>query len=276
MTEFHTHQGYQIPKIGLGTWQARGNACTQAVDYALSAGYRHIDTAQIYENEAEVGQGIKQSSTPRSDIFLTTKVWMDKVADGDLQRSVDESLQKLGTDYVDLLLIHWPVEDVPLEQQIKALELVKNAGKAKLIGVSNFTLDWLEQAAGIADNLACNQVEYHPFLSQSMLLDWLKKHQMFLTAYCPLARGDVSGKDALSEIGLKYQKSPAQVALRWLVQQEAVVAIPKSATQSHIKANIDIFDFELSGEEMTAMFTLTQSNKRIINPEWAPAWDKAA
>lgn len=276
MSEFLESQGYKVPKIGLGTWQARGQDCINSVDYALSIGYKHIDTAQIYENEAEVGQGIQQSNVSRGDIFLTTKVWMDKMADGTLQDSVDESLKKLQTDYVDLLLIHWPVRDVPLEEQIRALESVKNAGKARLIGVSNYTLEWLDSAAELADNLACNQVEYHSFLSQSVVLDWLKKHKMFLTAYCPLARGNLCGQEVLSEIGLKYQKSPAQVALRWLIQQEAVVAIPKSVTKLHIKANIDIFDFVLSDEEMQSIFKLTQGHKRIINPEWSPVWDQAA
>ena len=275
MTQTINYQNQTIPTLGLGTWQALDGECADAVEYALSIGYRHIDTAQIYENEAEVGQGMARSSVSRGDIFLTTKIWMDQLAEGDLQASLDESLKKLGTDYVDLLLIHWPVEEVPLAEQLGALESVKQAGKVRLTGVSNYTVQWLENAKAIAPGIVNNQVEYHPFLSQAPVLEWLRKHDMFLTAYCPLARGQIKSDTTLKEIGAAHGKTPGQVALRWLVQQEAVVAIPKSVNKSRIKENVEIFDFALSDDEMQQISALTNQQKRLIAPGWSPDWDAA-
>ena len=267
----------KIPALGFGTWQLRGKECAQSVAAALKHGYRHIDTAQIYENESEVGAGIRNSGVPRGDIFLTTKVWMDKLHDGDLQKSADESLKKLKTDYVDLLLIHWPVEDVPFEEQLRALQDVQKKGKARLIGVSNFTV---AQMKHVTDDLgaviAANQVEYHPFLSQTPVLDFCRKHGMFLTAYSPLARGKVNDASVLQDIAKKHGKTARQVTLRWLIQQGNVAAIPKAGSEKHIKENFAIFDFKLTDDEMKRINALASPDGRLIDPDWAPEWDKAA
>ena len=264
-----------IPALGFGTWKLRDTECSEAVKLALSTGYRHIDTAQIYENEAAVGTGIRESGIPRDQVFLTTKVWMSNLGDDALQKSVEDSLRKLKTDYVDLLLIHWPTDAVPLAEQLRALQAVKDAGKAVMIGVSNFTVAQMREATeNLGSPLANNQVEYHPYLSQKPVLDFIRAHDMFLTAYCPLARGQVSQSATLTEIGKKYNKNPGQVTLRWLLQQDNVAAIPKAASPANIKNNFDIFDFNLTPEEMAEISALARPEGRLVNPDWAPAWDK--
>ena len=266
----------EIPALGFGTWQATDDECVKAVEMALDNGYRHIDTAQIYKNEEAVGQGIKNSPVGREDVFLTTKVWMDQVGDGNLQASVEESLKKLGTDYVDLLLIHWPVEDVDFAETMKALSQVREQGKTRLIGVSNFTVAQMKTVKEeIGANIVNNQVEYHPYLDQTPVLDYIRKHDMFMTAYSPIARGKVLDDKVLQEIAETHNKDVTQIVLHWLVMQDRVCAIPKSATEKHIKNNADIFDFELSADEIVRINALRSDNGRLINPEWAPNWDLA-
>lgn len=260
-----------IPSIGFGTWRLKGNECVEAVKLALDAGYRHIDTAQIYENEADVGTALKRHGIARDQVFVTTKVWMDKVRDGDLQASVVESLKKLQTDYADLILIHWPVKDVPFEETFRALQDVQAKGQAKLIGVSNFTVPQMKKVTEeIGAEIACNQVEYHTGLSQEPVLDYARTQNMVVTAYSPLGRGEALKHPLINEIAAKYRKTPGQVALRWLVQQENVCAIPKSGNAERIKQNIDVFDFELTADEMQNIFALARPDGRLINPEWAP------
>lgn len=267
-------QGISVPKLGLGTWMLRDAECTQAVKDALACGYRHIDTAQIYENEAEVGKGIAESGVARDDIFLTTKIWREEVCAGRLERSLDESLKKLRTDAVDLLLIHWPVNDVPFAETMEALRSVQQKGKTRLIGVSNFTTAQMKTCIEeLGAPLVTNQVEYHPFLSQQPVLDFARAHGMFLTSYSPLGRNKFADDSTLGDIANTHGKSVGQVILRWHVQQAEVVAIPKSGTKAHIEANIAIFDFALSDAEMAAITQLTRQNKRLINPEFAPEWD---
>jgi 2,5-diketo-D-gluconate reductase B len=224
-----TVQNQKIPALGYGTWKLEGKGCVEGVETALEIGYRHIDTAQIYQNEEEVGEAIQNSGIARKDIFLTTKVWMDNVRAGDLQASVNSSLVKLRTDYVDLLLIHWPVKDVTFNEQMQALSDVQNQGLAKLIGVSNFTVAQMKEVADtLGVKIACNQVEYHPFLNQKPVLDFVRSHDMFLTAYSPVARGKVMEDKTIKSLADKYGKTPAQITLRWLVQQEKVAAIPNT------------------------------------------------
>lgn len=266
-------KGARVPALGFGTFEITGSQCTEMVRYALEVGYRHIDTAQVYENEAEVGKALSESGIDRGDIFLTTKVWMDKLAYADVKRSTEQSLQRLNTDYVDLLLIHWPNDAVPMEESLKALAELRAEGKTRHIGVSNFTVALLKEAIEVhGADLLCNQVEYHPFLSQKPVLDYLYAQNMMLTAYSPLARGEVVKDSTLKRIGQNYGKSPAQVALRWLLQQDAVAAIPKAASQEHCRNNFQIFDFSLSDEDMAAIGKLT-GNRRTIDPGWAPEWD---
>lgn len=270
-------QDTKIPALGFGTYKLKGREGELAVLKALEIGYRHIDTAQVYANEAEVGNAITTSGVQRGDIFLTTKVWMDKVADGALQASAEESLKKLGTDYVDLLLIHWPVREVPFSEQLKALQAVKESGQAKFIGVSNFTIPMLKEVVEvIGAPVITNQVEYHPFLTQKPVLDYLTAHKMFLTAYSPLAQGKVRDDETLQKIAAAYSKTPGQVALRWLVQQRGVAAIPKAASEENMRANFDIFDFSLTDDEMKRISALGHTGGRLVNPEFAPAWDQAA
>lgn len=267
----------KIPSLGYGTWQLKGAACEQGVMKALDIGYRHIDTAQIYENEAEVGNALSQSGVKRHDIFLTTKVWMTNLEEKLFMPSVEESLKKLRTDYVDLLLIHWPMTQVSFAEQMKSLRAVHEAGLARMIGVSNFTVAQMREVREeLGAPVVNNQVEYHPFLSQQPVLDYVRAHDMFLTAYSPLARGKVRDDATLRALGTKHGKNPGQIALRWLVQQERVAAIPKAASEENLRANFDIFNFVLDAEDMERVNMLMQGDKRLINPDWAPKWDQAA
>jgi 2,5-diketo-D-gluconate reductase B len=272
-----TIQDIKIPALGYGTWQLRNKDCLKGVSKALDTGYRHIDTAQIYENEAEVGKAIAASGIKRAEIFLTTKVWTTNVKEGALQKSVAASLKKLKTDYVDLLLIHWPVSDAPFSEQMKALTQVQKEGRAKLIGVSNFTVAQMKEVVELLKTpVAANQVEYHPFLSQKPVLEYARKHKMLVTAYSPLARGKVDSSPALAEIGKKHSKTAGQVALRWLLQQEGVSAIPKAASDKHIRENFDIFNFKLDDAEMKRIHAEARPDGRMVSPAWAPNWDMAA
>ncbi len=270
--EFVDVQETRIPALGFGTWMMEGRDCRQGVEHALSLGYRHIDTAQIYKNEAEVGRALEASNVVRDDIFLTTKVWRTNVAADAVGPSIDDSLEKLRTDYVDLLLIHWPVDDVPVEETLEAMIEAKEAGKVRHIGVSNFPPTQMRQALDQAD-IACNQVEYHPFLAQRDLLEISRDHDAMLTAYSPLARGRVVDDTTLTDIGDRHGKSGAQIALRWLIQQDNVGAIPKASSPEHREANIEIFDFELTDDEMARIHDLDRS-QRILDPDFAPDWEQ--
>ena len=277
MQHFKTRKDIQVPKLGLGTWQAKGDECTKAVEHGLQTGYRHIDTAQIYKNEQDVGNGIKSSAVSRDEIFLTTKVWIDQFQHDDVIVSTEESLKKLQTDYVDLLLVHWPNEsDASFEETLRAFEELEKQGKTRLIGISNFTVNQMKQIVEeIGAPVVTNQVEYHPYIPQDPVLTYLRAKNMFLTAYSPIAQGEVMDDEILRDIGLKYGKSAVQVTLRWLIQQKNVVAIPKSSTPEHIERNLQIFDFELDPHDMAEIDRLSGKNKRLISPDFAPKWDTA-
>lgn len=261
-------KGEDVPALGLGTWKLDGKACTEAVERALEIGYRHIDTAQAYENEQEVGLALTQSAVDRDDLFLVTKVWRENLAPDQVRTSTQQSLKNLGVDYVDLLLVHWPVDEVPVGQTLQAMRKLQEEGKVRYIGVSNFPPARLEEALEEAP-LFCNQVEYHPFLSQDELLAILRRHGMLLTAYSPIARGMVAENETLQQIGEAHGKSAVQAALRWLVQQEGVAAIPKAADEDHLQSNFEIFDFELTPEEMDRISGLARG-ERLVIPEFAP------
>lgn len=266
--------GAAIPAIGFGTWQLTGRETRDAVRAALEVGYRHIDTAAIYDNEREVGQAIQESDVPRADVFVTTKVWRDDLAAGTLQRSAEDSLKRLGLDYVDLFLIHWPNQAIALSESIPALCEVSARGLARHIGVSNFTAAMLDEAVALADRpLATNQVEYHPFLDQSKVLAACRKHGLSLTAYCPLARGRVFSSPALKEIARAKGRTVSQVASRWLIQQPGVISIPRTSKPERVRENFQVFDFELTDEEMRSISALAAQNDRVVNLAWAPAWD---
>jgi 2,5-diketo-D-gluconate reductase B len=269
--------GAAVPALGFGTWQLSGDTARRMVEAALAMGYRHVDTAQMYGNEAEVGAALRGSGLPRGELFVTTKVWPDRFRAGDLQRSVEESLGRLGLDQVDLLLLHWPSPTVPLAETMGALNDAAARGWARHVGVSNFTTALLDEAIRLSERpLATNQVEYHPFLRQEAVLEACRRHGMALTAYCPLARGRVFSDPALARIAQRHGRTPGQVALRWLVQQEGVVAIPRSSSPEHARANFTHFDFALDGQEMAEIAALADPQGRIADiAGLAPAWDSA-
>lgn len=270
--EYVEVQGEKVPALGFGTWQLTENPA-EGVKHALELGYRHIDTAQVYGNEEGVGKGIQESDVQREEIFLTTKIWRDNLNREDLKESVEESLEKLKTDYVDLLLIHWPFEEMDLEAVLDEMSELVEEGKARNIGISNFTSDQIREAVEKSDkDLLTDQVEYHPFLDQSEVLETCRENGMMLTAYSPLARGEVIGNETLKEIGEKHGKSEVQIALRWLIQQDNVAAIPKAASPEHREQNLEIFDFELTEEEMERISDLSD-DLRQVDPSFAPEWD---
>ena len=264
-------RGVLIPTLGFGTWPMRGEQCKEAVEHALEIGYRHIDTAQAYENEAEVGLAIRNSGLPRNEIFLTTKVRPTNFARACARASVEESLRKLNTDTIDLVLLHWPNNEVPLQETFESLSLLVDEGSVRHLGVSNFPTNLVEDAREVVD-IFCNQVEYHPYLSQSQLLKQARKYGHLLTAYSPIAKGRVLTDPLLVEIGSRYDKNPVQITLRWLVQQERVAAVPKAGSPEHRLSNISIFDFELSPTEMDAIHNLSRK-ERLVDPTDGPEWD---
>ena len=269
-----TVQGVAIPAIGLGTSGIRRDLTGPMVRHALAVGYRHIDTAQNYGNEAEIAAAIAASSVPRADIWLTTKIARDHFRDGDLQRAAEASARNLGGP-PDLLLLHWPNPKIPLAETMGALNDVKRRGLAGEIGVSNFTVALVEEAVALSEGpLLVNQVEYHPYLDQRPLLSVLGRNGMALTAYCPLAKGRAAREARLAAIGARHGKSSVQVALRWLIQQGSMIAIPRSSREAHVEANLAVFDFELTADEMAEVFALTAKNDRLYDPiGLAPAWD---
>jgi 2,5-diketo-D-gluconate reductase B len=266
-----TVQGAEIPRVGFGTWLIEGAAATESVRDALDIGYRHIDTARAYENEAEVGAGIAESGLDRGDIWLTTKIWLDDFEPARLKAAAEDSLRKLRTDHVDLLLLHWPSEDVPLERTLAALGELKEQGRIRHAGVSNFPAPLLERALAILPLLA-DQVEYHPFLGQDALLDVVRARAMTLTAYSPLAHGKVPGHPVLTEIGEEHGKSAGQVALRWLLDQPNVTTVPKASSHERRLENFEVFDFELTDADRERIAALPKDG-RTANPPWAPDWD---
>ena len=269
-------KGARVPALGLGTWELSGRACFEAVRHALDLGYRHIDTAQMYGNETEVGWAVRGSGFTCDQIFLTTKLAPGNYAAAAVERSTEESLRRLATDHVDLLLIHWPTGEVPLGETLGALAALRQAGKARCIGVSNFNVALLREAVEThGAELLCNQVEYHPYLSQHAVLAAVRQHGLMLTAYSPLARGRVQRDAALTAIGRKYGKSPTQVALRWLLDQDGVAAIPKAASRAHLAANLAVFDFALGAADRAQIDAL-RAGYRVVDPAgWAPDWDPA-
>jgi 2,5-diketo-D-gluconate reductase B len=270
--------GARIPQIGLGTMTLKEDVCVQAVKAALDIGYTHLDTAAFYGNEKEVGEGLRASSVKREGVFITTKVRENNLLPENFNKSLDQSLTNLQLPSVDLLLIHWNNKDIPFSVSIAALCAAKKDGRAKHVGVANFTTRMLDEAWAVTtEPLVCNQIEMHPFINQDKVVAASKKHGMAVVAYCPIARGKVQGSqefgaDALERIATAHGKSAAQVSLRYLVQL-GTVPIPRTATPAHLKANLDIFDFTLSDAEMAELKALNATNMRVVNPPHAPVWD---
>lgn len=266
-----TVDGAKMPALGFGTFKLTGVTCRLAVRAALDVGYRHIDTARMYDNEGDVGAAIRESGVAREEIFLTTKVWFEDLSPEGIEEQLTRSLRDLDTDYVDLALVHWPNDEFPLDATLNALNEHKEEGRTRAIGVSNFTTKLVDEALEHAP-IACNQVEYHPLLDQSALLEQARANGFALTAYSPLAQGKVLDEKPVCEIAQRHEREPAQVVVRWLIQQDGVAAIPRSSEPDHIRANFEVRDFELTPDEMDALSRLARG-ERQIDPSWAPQWD---
>jgi len=273
--QFVAANGARIPSLGFGTYGMRGGALSNIIPAALHAGFRHIDTAQVYANESDVGRGIAQSGVARGDVFITTKIWVANCEPRLMAQSVDESLRKLGSDHVDLLLLHWPNGAIPLEDQIGALNDLVRAGKARHIGVSNYNRALLAKAVQVsAEPLVTNQFEYHPYLEQRALVSATRDAGLAVTAYCAMAVGRVFGDARLREIATRHGRAVSQVVLRWLVQQGGVVALSRSSNRDRLAENTAVFDFELPAQDMAAIFELAEPGSRIVDPPGlSPIWD---
>jgi 2,5-diketo-D-gluconate reductase B len=274
--EMITSHGLRMPKLGLGTWRMKGDECREAVERALSLGYRHIDTAEMYGNEEEVGGALNGARLPRADIHVTTKVWWDHLTPDAMRHAMDGSLKRLQTDYVDLYMIHWPSPDMDLAAALGTLVKLKEEGLTRAIGVCNFPVALLRRAVEeIGAPLAVNQVEYHVLLGQDPVLGYLRAHDMGLTAYCPIAQGKLADHEELGVIARKHNATAAQVALKWLLDQPGVAAIPKAGRRESQVANLEAMKIVLDDADRAAIAALPKA-QRMVNPGFAPAWDKAA
>ena len=256
---FVKSNGAEIPAVGFGTWELRGQVAFDAVKTALNVGYRHIDTAAMYGNEAEVGKAIRQHTAARADIFVTTKVWPSEAGDGPFQRSAEASLKRLDLDMIDLLLIHWPSPSVSVKEQIHTLCDTKRRGLTRHIGISNFSAEMVEQAVGFTDEpLVTNQIEHHPWIDQSATIKACVRHGISITSHSPLGRARRLTDTPIVEIARAKGATPAQVVLRWHMQQPMNITIPRSSNPGRIRENFGIFDFELSPEEMRRVSSLAR------------------
>lgn len=266
-------QGIALPKLGLGTFRMQGDACRAAVESGLSLGYRHIDTAEMYGNEESIGAAIGASRVPRSELHVTTKVWPENLAPDAIRRAFDASLKKLRLDHIDLYLVHWPSRSMKLPAVLETMMKLKAEGRTRAIGVANFTTALLRQAVEeVNAPIACNQVEYHVMLDQAKLRKYLAAHKIPLVAYCPLVQGRAASDETLGRIGRKHNASAAQVALKWLLDQDGVAAIPKASRAESQKANLDALKVTLDDEDRKAIAALPK-DRRCVNPGFGPDWD---
>ncbi|WP_448109403.1 aldo/keto reductase [Pseudomonas azerbaijanoccidentalis] len=266
-------QGLNMPKLGLGSWPMLGEECTRAVEQALALGYRHIDTAAAYNNEDAVGQALVNSPTPREQIHVTSKVWWDQLQPDAMRHSMDRSLEALRSDYVDLFMIHWPSTDWDLPRTIERLVSFKEQGLARNIGVANFPLPLLRKVVEeLGAPLSAIQVEYHVLLGQNALLDYARQHDLALTAYTPLARNKVSDIPQIQQIAAKHGVLPTQVALKWLLDQPNVAAIPKASSEANQLANLAALKVNLDDQDRALIASLSK-RERQVSPDFAPVWD---
>ena len=263
MSEFFTKNYINIPSIGLGTWDLRGSQCENAIQVALDIGYRHIDTAQMYENEKDIGNALNNSKIGRDNLFITTKINTLVVKNDSINDSFEKSLQNLKTDYVDLLLIHFPVFTTSLSDMLKILYKLKKVGKTKNIGISNFNHILVQECINLGyEDIFCNQVEYHPYINQKNIIEAVIEYNILPVAYCPLAKGELLDNKIILEIANKYSKTSAQIVLRWLNQQNWI-AIPKSANENRMKENMKIFDFTISENDMNSLHSLARDYRAV-------------
>ncbi len=267
-----TVQGVEVPKLGYGTWLVEGEDAYDGALDALELGYRHVDTARAYGNEAWVGRALSDSGVPREEIWLTTKVWYEHAEPDLLTRVFHEQLADLQVERVDLLLLHWPAPEVPLRQTLGAMNALREQGLVDHVGVSNFPSELLREALDEAP-IFCDQVEYHPYLPQGPVMHECREHDLLLTAYSPFAHGHVHDDPELARIGARHGKSAGQVALRWLLDQPNVCTIPKASSHERRAENLDVFDFELDDDERAAIAALSSRHLRTADPDFAPDWD---
>ena len=271
--EYLQTQGIKLPRLGLGTFRMQGEACRAAVESALAVGYRHIDTAEMYGNEDAIGAAIAAAGVARKDLHVTTKVWNENLAPEAIRRAFDTSLKKLRLDQVDLYLVHWPARNMNLPAMFETLLRLKEEGRTRAIGVANFNIALLKTVVEeIKAPIACDQVEYHVMLDQTPLRKYLAAKAIPLVAYCPLAQGRAASNETLAAIGRKHGASAAQVALKWLLDQDGVAAIPKASRAESQKANLDALNVGLDDEDRQAIAALPK-DRRCVNPGFAPAWD---
>ena len=271
--EYLQTAGLSLPRLGLGTFRMQGDACRAAVESALALGYRHIDTAEMYGNEDAIGAAIAAAGIARKDLHVTTKVWNENLAPDAIRRAFDMSLKKLGLDHIDLYLVHWPAKNMNLPAMFETLLRLKGEGRTRAIGVANFNIALLKSVVEeIKAPIACNQVEYHVMLNQTPLRKYLAAKAIPLVAYCPLAQGRTASNETLAAIGRKHGASAAQVALKWLLDQDGVAAIPKASRRESQRANLDALNVGLDDEDRQAIAALPK-DKRCVNPGFAPVWD---
>jgi 2,5-diketo-D-gluconate reductase B len=266
-------QGISLPRLGLGTFRMQGDVCRAAVESALGLGYQHIDTAEMYANEEAIGPAIAASGVARQDLHVTTKVWHENLAPDAIRRAFDTSLKKLQLDHVDLYLVHWPSPNMNLPAVMETLMKLKEEGRTRAIGVANFNIALLKQAVeDIKAPIACNQIEYHVMLDQTPVRKYLASKSIPLVAYCPLAQGRAATNETLMAIGKKHDASAAQVALKWLLDQDGVAAIPKASRAESQQANLGALDVKLDDDDRKAIASLPK-DQRFVKPGFAPAWD---
>jgi 2,5-diketo-D-gluconate reductase B len=265
-------QGISLPKLGLGTFRMQGDICRAAVESALGLGYRHLDTAEMYGNEEAIGAAIAASGVARGELHVTTKVWHENLAPAAIRKAFDASLKKLRLDHVDLYLVHWPSRSMKLPAVFETLMKLKEEGRTRAIGVANFTTALLKTVVEeIEAPIACNQVEYHVMLDQTKVKKYLAAKSIPLVAYCPLAQGRVASDQALMKIGKKHGASAAQVALKWLLDQDGVAAIPKASRAESQKANLDALKLTLDDDDRKTIAALPK-DRRCVNPGFVD-WD---
>ncbi len=266
-------QGISLPRLGLGTFRMQGDVCRAGVESALGLGYRHIDTAEMYANEEAIGPAIAASGVARKDLHVTTKVWHENLAPDAIRRAFDTSLKKLQLDHVDLYLVHWPSKNMNLPAIFETLMKLKEEGRTRAIGVANFTIPLLKTVVEeIKAPIACNQIEYHVLLDQTPIRKYMTAKSIPLVAYCPLAQGRAASNETLIEIGKKHSASAAQVALKWLLDQDGVAAIPKASRVESQTANLGALEVKLDEADRKAIAALPK-NQRFVSPGFAPAWD---
>jgi 2,5-diketo-D-gluconate reductase B len=267
-------QNVSIPRLGFGTFRMPGGGCQPVVESALALGYRHLDTAAMYENEDAVGAAIAASNVPRDELFVTTKVWHDRLGTKDaIRRAFDTSIGKLKLDYVDLYMVHWPSKGMDIATVMETLTALREEGRARAIGVCNFNLPMMRKTVDeISAPVAALQVEYHPFLDQSAMLSYLREHKIPLTAYAPLAQGRAAEDETLKRVGDKHGFSAAQVAIAWLLDQDSVVAIPKAQRPESQQSNLDALKISLDDEDRAAIAALPK-DRRYVTPPFAPDWN---